>query len=95
MEGSFKGIVGKFKRCFYSVSEGDSRQFQGPFKQVSRWFQEDIKDASWIILEVSRVFPQCPKCVSRKFQEIDQGVSKESYIPWHSSQLPKQKEGLF
>ena len=36
---------------------------------------------------VSKVFSECFKCVSRKFQE-------NFHVAWHSSQLPDQKEGL-
>ena len=44
-------------------------------------------------MDVSRVFPECFKCSSRKFQENFQGVSKKFHVSWHSSQLPEQKEG--
>ena len=83
-QGNFKGISG--------VSQG---WLKGPFKQVSKWFPEDVKDVSWIFLEVSRVSPQCLKGVWRKFQENVQDVSKKFYVAWHSSQLPEQKKGLF
>ena len=41
------------------------------------------------------MFPEYFKCVSRKFQENVKGVSKKFHVTCHSSQLPKQKEGLF
>ena len=61
--------------------QGDSREFSGCFKEVSRVFHD---------------FRGCFQNVPRKFQENFLGVSKNVfYVAWHSSQLPEQKEGLF
>ena len=39
----FKSVSGKFQECNYVCYNGASRKFKGPFKQVSRMFQEFIK----------------------------------------------------
>ena len=56
----FKSVSGKFQECNLVCLNGASRKFEGPFKQVSRRFQEFIKDILRVFLGsfngVSRVF---------------------------------------
>ena len=37
-------------------SKRDSRKFQGPFEQVSKGFQEGVKDVSGVYI---LIFPEC------------------------------------
>ena len=56
----------------------------GGLKSVSRIFQGNF-------LKVSRVSPECFKCVSRKFRENVQGVSEKFQVACHSSQLQSRR----
>ena len=68
---------------------------QGSFKGLLGKSKKDLRGCQVSFLEVSRVFPECLKGVTRKFQENIEDVSKKFHVPCHSSQLPEQKEGLF
>ena len=64
--------------------------FQVSFKNVSRKFQE-------CFMEVLRKVQENVKVLNRRSKlRVFQGCSVfESFFACHSSQLPKQKEGLF
>ena len=76
-----------------------SCKFQWSFKQ----FSMEFKSVSRHFMEISRVFHGSFKGVSTKFQENlnkFQSFKKliillDFFVAWHSSQLPKQKGGLF
>ena len=60
-------------------------------------FQGSLRQFQTRFKEVSRVFKESVKCVSRKFKKF-QGCFKNlsmHLIELISSQLPKQKEGRF
>ena len=86
LHGCFKKVTRKIELCFLGVLT----VFQGCFLKVwwKRKFNGCFKGVSWF----SRVFPECSKEVSRKLSRY---FKKVSYVAWHSSQLPEQKEGLF
>ena len=74
---------------FQEIFKGD----QGSFKGLLGKSKKDSRGCQVSFLEVSRVFPECLKGVTRKFQDIED-VSKKFHVACHSSQLPEQKEGL-
>ena len=91
LKGNFKVFQGRligewwFKgalRVSKRSSNGVSREFQGTFKDILKKYQRCFKKIS---KQVSRVFQEC-------FIEV---LFCNFVVAWISSQLPKQKEGLF
>ena len=80
-------------RVFQGYLKGVSSVIQGSFKGMSSKFQGGSKRVPGYFLEVKRVL-ECFKCVSRKFQESVQGVSKKSHV-CHSSQLPRRRRACW
>ena len=87
---SFKDVSKKVSRVSEESFKGVSRNFQGCFKDVSRVFHESFNEA-----EVSRIFHDFQECFKGVSRKKIFSVFKRSFVAWHSSQLPEQKEGLF
>ena len=71
--------------------------FYGCFKRALKKLQGSLRSASKVL---ERKFQKCSKEVSRLFQRNFNNVLKVflgsfiSNFAWHSSKLPKQKEGM-